>query len=207
MASKTDNRVLPNKEAALFRQLAKQYEVGRPAIAPSCMPPAAGRAGSVIGLPGGAGSRVALPSDRAPTPPTSSPPSWVSRRRCRRCRCRPTCRPLLPHPAPLLLPQTKQYKKGVKNADTILKKFPDHGETLAMKVHRMFAAPPVLAGSSQRTAASRLLLAPPPLGHARGPACLLAPTWRPMPPAACPAWHCRACCSTAWRRRRRLMSL
>ena len=30
--------------------------------------------------------------------------------------------------------QTKQYKKGVKNADAILKKFPEHGETLAMKV-------------------------------------------------------------------------
>ncbi|KAL4856126.1 N-terminal acetyltransferase A complex auxiliary subunit [Chlorella vulgaris] len=54
MAAKADNRVLPTKEAALFRQLAKQYE-------------------------------------------------------------------------------TKQYKKGVKNADAILKKFPDNGETLAMK--------------------------------------------------------------------------
>lgn len=32
--------------------------------------------------------------------------------------------------------QTKQYKKGIKNADTILKKFPEHGETLAMKVRR-----------------------------------------------------------------------
>lgn len=30
--------------------------------------------------------------------------------------------------------QTKQYKKGIKNADAILKKFPEHGETLAMKV-------------------------------------------------------------------------
>jgi hypothetical protein len=27
----------------------------------------------------------------------------------------------------------KQYKKAVKLADTILKKFPNHGETLAMK--------------------------------------------------------------------------
>ena len=27
----------------------------------------------------------------------------------------------------------KQYKKGIKNADSILKKFPNHGETLAMK--------------------------------------------------------------------------
>ena len=34
---------------------------------------------------------------------------------------------------PLLLSQTKQYKKGVKVADTVLKKFPEHGETLAMK--------------------------------------------------------------------------
>lgn len=29
--------------------------------------------------------------------------------------------------------ETKQYKKAVKAADQILKKFPDHGETLAMK--------------------------------------------------------------------------
>ncbi|KAK3248425.1 N-alpha-acetyltransferase 16, NatA auxiliary subunit [Cymbomonas tetramitiformis] len=29
--------------------------------------------------------------------------------------------------------ETKQYKKGIKAADQILKKFPDHGETLAMK--------------------------------------------------------------------------
>lgn len=29
--------------------------------------------------------------------------------------------------------ETKQYKKGIKAADQILKKFPEHGETLAMK--------------------------------------------------------------------------
>ena len=29
--------------------------------------------------------------------------------------------------------ETKQYKKGLKAADTVLKKFPEHGETLAMK--------------------------------------------------------------------------
>ena len=29
--------------------------------------------------------------------------------------------------------ETKQYKKGVKTADGILKKFPEHGETLSMK--------------------------------------------------------------------------
>ena len=29
--------------------------------------------------------------------------------------------------------ETKQYKKGIKTADQILKKFPEHGETLAMK--------------------------------------------------------------------------
>ena len=29
--------------------------------------------------------------------------------------------------------ETKQYKKGIKAADTILKKYPDHGETQAMK--------------------------------------------------------------------------
>lgn len=30
--------------------------------------------------------------------------------------------------------ESKQYKKAVKAADQILKKFPEHGETLAMKV-------------------------------------------------------------------------
>ena len=29
--------------------------------------------------------------------------------------------------------ETKQYKKGVKSADAILKKFPEHGETISMK--------------------------------------------------------------------------
>lgn len=29
--------------------------------------------------------------------------------------------------------EMKQYKKAIKQADTILKKFPNHGETLAMK--------------------------------------------------------------------------
>ena len=29
--------------------------------------------------------------------------------------------------------ETKQYKKGIKTADQILKKYPEHGETLAMK--------------------------------------------------------------------------
>jgi tetratricopeptide (TPR) repeat protein len=29
--------------------------------------------------------------------------------------------------------ETKQYKKGIKSAETILKKYPNHGETLAMK--------------------------------------------------------------------------
>lgn len=29
--------------------------------------------------------------------------------------------------------ETKQYKKGMKLADSILKKFPRHGETLCMK--------------------------------------------------------------------------
>ena len=29
--------------------------------------------------------------------------------------------------------QSKAYKKGLKAADTVLKKFPEHGETLAMK--------------------------------------------------------------------------
>ena len=29
--------------------------------------------------------------------------------------------------------ETKKYKKGMKNADMILKKYPNHGETMAMK--------------------------------------------------------------------------
>jgi len=29
--------------------------------------------------------------------------------------------------------ELKQYKKGIKTADQILKKFPNHGETLALK--------------------------------------------------------------------------
>ena len=29
--------------------------------------------------------------------------------------------------------EMKQYKKAIKQADAILKKFPNHGETLAMK--------------------------------------------------------------------------
>ena len=29
--------------------------------------------------------------------------------------------------------EQKQYKKGLKSADLVLKKFPEHGETLAMK--------------------------------------------------------------------------
>ena len=29
--------------------------------------------------------------------------------------------------------EMKQYKKAIKSADTVLKRFPQHGETLAMK--------------------------------------------------------------------------
>jgi peptide alpha-N-acetyltransferase len=29
--------------------------------------------------------------------------------------------------------ETKQYKKAIKQADAVLKRFPNHGETLAMK--------------------------------------------------------------------------
>lgn len=36
--------------------------------------------------------------------------------------------------------ETKQYKKGLKAADTVLKKFPEHGETNAMKVRWRDAA-------------------------------------------------------------------
>jgi tetratricopeptide (TPR) repeat protein len=55
----------------------------------------------------------------------------------------PPSPPPLPHAlhaAPLTLAiaaqkcyETKQYKKGIKAADAVLKKFPEHGETLAMK--------------------------------------------------------------------------
>lgn len=38
--------------------------------------------------------------------------------------------------------ETKQYKKAIKSADQILKKFPDHGETLAMKVGAAAGAAP-----------------------------------------------------------------
>ena len=34
--------------------------------------------------------------------------------------------------------ETKQYKKAVKSAEQVLKKFPDHGETLSMKVHPLY---------------------------------------------------------------------
>lgn len=37
------------------------------------------------------------------------------------------------HPPPPVIVQTKQYKKGLKTADAILKRFTGHGETLAMK--------------------------------------------------------------------------
>jgi len=33
--------------------------------------------------------------------------------------------------------ETKQYKKALKAADQVLKKFPDHGETLSMKVQQL----------------------------------------------------------------------
>ena len=48
--------------------------------------------------------------------------------------------------------ETKQYKKAIKSADQILKKFPDHGETLAMKVGAAAEAdtPPPCACACQR---------------------------------------------------------
>lgn len=48
---------------------------------------------------------------------------WLPHRRCTL---------LLSHRSPPSL-QGKMYKKGVKTADTILRKFPEHGETMAMK--------------------------------------------------------------------------
>ncbi len=36
-------------------------------------------------------------------------------------------------PSPQKFYETKQYKKGIKSADAILKKFPEHGETISMK--------------------------------------------------------------------------
>ena len=35
--------------------------------------------------------------------------------------------------------ETKQYKKALKAADQVLKKHPDHGETLSMKVNKAFS--------------------------------------------------------------------
>ena len=40
------------------------------------------------------------------------------------------CAPTQPAPNS---PQGKAYKKGLKAADAVLKRFPEHGETLAMK--------------------------------------------------------------------------
>lgn len=138
-AAAAADRQLPSKEAALFRQLAKQYEVSRwhangdrwpsagawrsfgcrrHAMQCMMMPPARRqrgwrrRARDRVGCDGGGGGGASRP-----------------------------CQPLHPWPARLLTcPQTKQYKKGIKNADAILKKFPEHGETLAMKVRQAAAA-------------------------------------------------------------------
>lgn len=46
----------------------------------------------------------------------------------------------------------KQYKKGLKNADAILKRYPDHGETLCMKgliVHAVAASALSLWGAPE----------------------------------------------------------
>eukprot|EP00887_Chlorella_sp_A99_P007802 scaffold20.g7802.t1 len=51
--------------------------------------------------------------------------------------------------------ETKQYKKGIKTADTILKKFPEHGETLAMKARGRAAG---AGGGSGARASEGLLL-------------------------------------------------
>lgn len=52
----------------------------------------------------------------------------------------------------ILIPQTqyelKQHKKGIKAADAILKKFPNHGETLALKaltLHSSLPSPPTVS--------------------------------------------------------------
>lgn len=44
--------------------------------------------------------------------------------------------------------ESKQYKKAIKAADQILKKFPDHGETLAMKVRGRASNHTQLAGAA-----------------------------------------------------------
>lgn len=142
-----------------------------------------------------------------PAPRLAAPPPLLAA--ARRLRLTP---PSAPPPA-LAAAQTKQYKKGIKNADAILKKFPDHGETLAMKVR----------GARQRRSASRLP------GHIRAGTCcrswphalrggaqralrIVAHTCRtpmllgsspPPPPAAARAPLSRACCSTAWSAKRR----
>ena len=76
-----------------------------------------------------------------------------------------TACPPLPLPCPCsrphgLLLQLKQFKKGIKNADTILKKFPDHGETLAMKVRAARGRD----GGASVSAPRRTPPPPPPIG-------------------------------------------
>jgi hypothetical protein len=52
--------------------------------------------------------------------------------------------------------ESKQYKKAVKSADQILKKFPDHGETLAMKVRAPAARQREAAEGRPRLRGARL---------------------------------------------------
>ena len=61
--------------------------------------------------------------------------------------------------------ETKQYKKGLKAADQVLKKAPEHGETLAMKVRMPVCAS--LNGGSGRV--QRLQASPPLTPNAAGP--------------------------------------
>lgn len=156
MASKSapDNRSLPSKEQGLFRQLAKQYEVRR----------AACDGIKVFGTPRGrhdVHAHVKTAPAAAKGAPGPANPNGPPLAACGACLTQ-----LSPALASARL-QTKQYKKGIKNADTILKKFPEHGETLAMKVLTLAVSWGVRIGRGD--AAVRVLLTlhgtPPQCGH------------------------------------------
>ncbi len=98
---------LPNKEAALFRTVVVRARAARRARR----------------------SQIAVRAARHAAPPR--------RRRCLVARCSPAADAcpgaILSARAAQKCYETKQYKKGIKTADLVLKKFPEQGETIAMK--------------------------------------------------------------------------
>jgi hypothetical protein len=69
----------------------------------------------------------------APRPPSHRPRSGPRPQPTPRRRAALNNPPPPPPRSVVKFYESKQYKKAVKAADAILKKFPDHGETLAMK--------------------------------------------------------------------------